>query len=514
MGGYEAPLTLSAFLAGLAVAGRVHGIWMAVGLAVEAEMLYLAGVRLRSRFLRALGWIGFAFSLERLLIVDVLYLDGRSLWFGHEIRNWTPPALFHAALFYLNRRLHGPAAAFSWLAGGLLALVLGVETHQRFLGAAWLLATVGLYEIGRWKKLREYRMQACCLGVMGVGALLWVHLTADWPLPWIPLSLGLAIAYGYALRAAREGEWLTWGAACCTLLLGLLLLDKVVPAGYLGLAWWLAALSWFELGLRKRPEPLRWISYAAAALATVAVVVSHIGEFAKFAPLVVWGSYLGAGAAAWILSLRAELEDAGERAVVRNASSAVGTLFVLAGLWVVAPRAVVPVAWMGLSLLLLVLARRPVLSYFCAGLSFLHVWEANFPSEEMVTAGAVAATLYGAEFLAHRSPRARAFFSALATLLVAGLLWHEVSDRMLTVAWGVEGLLLLAAGFPARERPLRLAGLALLLFCISKLFVYDLRHLETLYRILSFVALGLILLGVSWIYTRFRETIRRGFLQE
>ncbi|MES1256970.1 MAG: DUF2339 domain-containing protein [Acidobacteriota bacterium] len=42
-----------------------------------------------------------------------------------------------------------------------------------------------------------------------------------------------------------------------------------------------------------------------------------------------------------------------------------------------------------------------------------------------------------------------------------------------------------------------------------KLFVYDLRNLETLYRILSFVALGLILLAVSWIYTRFREHIRR-----
>jgi len=114
------------------------------------------------------------------------------------------------------------------------------------------------------------------------------------------------------------------------------------------------------------------------------------------------------------------------------------------------------------------------------------------------------------EFLAARGSRARAFFSALATLLVAGLLWKDVSGSVLTVAWGVQGLLLLGAGFPARERPLRLAGLALLLYCISKLFIYDLRRLETVYRILSFVALGVILLGVSWIYTRFRDTIRRG----
>jgi uncharacterized membrane protein len=49
----------------------------------------------------------------------------------------------------------------------------------------------------------------------------------------------------------------------------------------------------------------------------------------------------------------------------------------------------------------------------------------------------------------------------------------------------------------------------LLLICILKLFLYDLRNLETLYRILSFMALGLILLGVSWIYTRFREKVKR-----
>jgi uncharacterized membrane protein len=56
---------------------------------------------------------------------------------------------------------------------------------------------------------------------------------------------------------------------------------------------------------------------------------------------------------------------------------------------------------------------------------------------------------------------------------------------------------------------LRLAGLALLLGCIAKLFAYDLRSLETFFRILSFIGLGVILLAVSWIYTRFKEQLRR-----
>jgi uncharacterized membrane protein len=50
--------------------------------------------------------------------------------------------------------------------------------------------------------------------------------------------------------------------------------------------------------------------------------------------------------------------------------------------------------------------------------------------------------------------------------------------------------------------------LALLLLCILKLFLYDLRTLETLYRILSFITLGLILLGISWVYTRFRDHLK------
>jgi uncharacterized membrane protein len=84
-----------------------------------------------------------------------------------------------------------------------------------------------------------------------------------------------------------------------------------------------------------------------------------------------------------------------------------------------------------------------------------------------------------------------------------------VQGRLLTVAWGIEGVGLLILGFWARERTFRLSGLALFLFCIAKLFVYDLRELDTFSRILSFIILGLMLLGASWIYTRFREQIRR-----
>ena len=54
---------------------------------------------------------------------------------------------------------------------------------------------------------------------------------------------------------------------------------------------------------------------------------------------------------------------------------------------------------------------------------------------------------------------ARNMFSILGTVLLAVLVYYEVSGRLLTVAWGVQGTVLLMVGFAARERVLRLAGL-------------------------------------------------------
>jgi uncharacterized membrane protein len=150
-------------------------------------------------------------------------------------------------------------------------------------------------------------------------------------------------------------------------------------------------------------------------------------------------------------------------------------------------------------------------SYVLSSLAFgLAVFQVLLLERRVPLTAIVIAGLYAAQFLsAGVAQRARAMFSLFGTILLTVLLYHEVSGGLLTVAWGVEGVALLAAGFPLRERVLRLQGLVLLLTCILKLFLYDLRNLDTMYRILSFVALGLILLAVSWVYTRFREQLHR-----
>ena len=103
---------------------------------------------------------------------------------------------------------------------------------------------------------------------------------------------------------------------------------------------------------------------------------------------------------------------------------------------------------------------------------------------------------------------ARELFSILATILLSTLLSHEVSPGILTVAWALEGLVLLAIGFPAGESILRRSGLLLLGVCIVKVLGYDLQQLDALTKILSFTLLGAVLIAVSWIYTKFGTRLR------
>ncbi|HYW48167.1 MAG TPA: DUF2339 domain-containing protein [Bryobacteraceae bacterium] len=145
-------------------------------------------------------------------------------------------------------------------------------------------------------------------------------------------------------------------------------------------------------------------------------------------------------------------------------------------------------------------------SYALAALAFT----ACSYGEATVPIGAiVVACFFASQLVTTRGSHPRLYYSLLATVLTAVLLYYKVSGSLLTVAWGIEGVALLSSGFPLRDRVLRVSGLALLSFCILKLFLWDLRHLETMPRILSFIVLGLILVGVSWIYTRFRERVAR-----
>ncbi len=81
-------------------------------------------------------------------------------------------------------------------------------------------------------------------------------------------------------------------------------------------------------------------------------------------------------------------------------------------------------------------------------------------------------------------------------------------DAMLQQALAISGFLmvygaaLLAAGFWERSAFLRWQALLLLIFSIFKTFLYDMRNLSQGYRVVSFFALGALLMAISFAYQR------------
>jgi uncharacterized membrane protein len=155
---------------------------------------------------------------------------------------------------------------------------------------------------------------------------------------------------------------------------------------------------------------------------------------------------------------------------------------------------------------------RPVLNLrFVSGLllAALYAWYAwmapEWPFRSPATAG-----------------RVRALAAAAAFLF---LLWHasvEVGlwpllDRSpqeaanlrnvgLSVLWTVYAFVAMAIGLWRDVAPLRVAAIGLFALTVAKVFVVDLGGLDAIYRIVSFIVLGAILLIASFLYARLRRT--------
>ncbi|HEV2708299.1 MAG TPA: DUF2339 domain-containing protein [Pyrinomonadaceae bacterium] len=149
------------------------------------------------------------------------------------------------------------------------------------------------------------------------------------------------------------------------------------------------------------------------------------------------------------------------------------------------------------------------------------------------------ATLIGSAWLYRREGEAvvereraglNAFFVLTANLLAIALLTFDASDYFarsrasvtpdrtaelrrlddarqfsLSIIWAVYGGAMLAYGRLQASRSLRLTALVLLAVTTLKVFFWDLESLERVYRIISFIVLGAILLAVSYLYQRSQQ---------
>ncbi|HEX8104992.1 MAG TPA: DUF2339 domain-containing protein [Solirubrobacteraceae bacterium] len=82
------------------------------------------------------------------------------------------------------------------------------------------------------------------------------------------------------------------------------------------------------------------------------------------------------------------------------------------------------------------------------------------------------------------------------------------AQTVLSGFWALCGVAALIAGLVRDVRGLRLGALALLGVTAGKVFLYDLASLTSLYRVASFIALGLLMLGGAFAWQRLRPRLQ------
>ncbi|MBV8207329.1 MAG: DUF2339 domain-containing protein [Acidobacteria bacterium] len=448
------------------------------------------------------------------------------------------------------------------------ALVMGaVGAWVMFPGAGaavlWAALAVALAGFGRRFRIRELIWQANALGVLAFVRAIVINLPSDF----IALQGRVRLSYrvvtvapiaggGYLLArwnhiggtkdATLPRRIATWAAFTLIWLLAWYELRPINVA----LAWAMIALVLLELGLAQGSLDLRLQAYVAlvAAFARVFIVNLNAGNTGtQFDARL----YTVAPIACALFYMHQRLHECSAKMESQEQRGA--SLFAWLGVTCIAALVrfefapdLVATIWAGLALVVVAAAqltgRRIFLhSGIALALAVLfrgalhNLYERSyFPwpgkSDPWVLVGGAAALLVGSLPFAFRlrrlnegpapaslwkrilmwfdtRPEQILFFVPL--VLITLLLSTEMSKGMLTIAWGAEAVAVFVFALWVKERSYRLAGLALLLLCVGKIFVIDFWSLGIRDKALTGILMGLALIGVSILYSRKREAVRQ-----
>jgi len=111
---------------------------------------------------------------------------------------------------------------------------------------------------------------------------------------------------------------------------------------------------------------------------------------------------------------------------------------------------------------------------------------------------------------------------AFDILLYSALIWIASSELIawmdmakstqsyklaLSILWGVCALILIVLGIWKKKKHLRIGAITLFAVTLVKLFFYDISHLDTISKTIVFVALGILLLIISFLYNKYKHVI-------
>ncbi|MCE9599318.1 MAG: DUF2339 domain-containing protein [Spirochaetia bacterium] len=106
-----------------------------------------------------------------------------------------------------------------------------------------------------------------------------------------------------------------------------------------------------------------------------------------------------------------------------------------------------------------------------------------------------------------RSDMFRKFVIFAVFLLLVALTMTLIDARYWSVAWAVEATALVLLGLVWRMTALRFTGMALIAIMLLKVAFWDLKNLEDTVRVAVLIAIGLLLVGASFLYARFKDRL-------
>ena len=378
-----------------------------------------------------------------------------------------------------------------------------------------------------------------------------------YPLRLITVSLAAALLYfgmrrktaAYILPARFIAAAYSWAAGG---LVALLLWYQLQPIS-VAVAWGVFALVLFELGILFRKDFLRHQSYALLAAAFVRIFFANMNvpaEHHGLSPSVYTVVPLIA-AFSWVYERSRSLDARFERfagAIFDTCGLiALTTLlyFELQSDWVILGWTLIAVAVLALAALmkrrLFIAQALALLVPVAARGIFYHLFstpalEATFFTSRWYTIGVTCAMLllslplafmlrryFGAPLqpegvgrsadtpvfvslnaILHR-PEQPWFFTPLALLTL--LLFVQLTGARITIGWSALGVLTFLFALTVKQRSYRLAGLGLLLLGVAKILTWDVWHAQPTERYLTLIIMGAALLLVSFLYSRYRETL-------
>ncbi len=99
------------------------------------------------------------------------------------------------------------------------------------------------------------------------------------------------------------------------------------------------------------------------------------------------------------------------------------------------------------------------------------------------------------------------YYLSAAVIITTALLAFLFKAHWLSIAWGIEAIVILIAGVFAKSRHVRFTGIGLLVITLGKVVFADMAFLSMSYRVISLFGIGIVFLIASFLYYRYRERI-------